>query len=74
MFEFVLGLIGQEYERVGGSGAAPAALFIEERHTGAGASGECLMDARGEQLQCPVHFLCGEKQALDAGQDDHEFI
>ncbi|BCW70958.1 hypothetical protein NicSoilB8_20020 [Arthrobacter sp. NicSoilB8] len=32
------------------------------------------MDAGGEQLQCPVDFLCGEEKAFDAGQDEHEFI
>jgi hypothetical protein len=74
LFEFVLDLINQEYERVGGSGAAPATVFTEKRYTGAGASWECLMDTSGELLQCPVYFLCGEEQALDAGEDEREFI
>ena len=74
MIEFVLRLIDQKYERVGGSGAASSALFIEKRYTGSGASGESLEGARGELWQGPLYFFCGEEQALDAGEGEREFI
>jgi hypothetical protein len=74
LLEFVLGLIDQKYERVGGCRAASTALFIEKRYTGSGASGESIEGSRAELLQRLVYFLCGEEQALDAGEREREFI